>query len=97
MEPKVKTIDKAGRANMVRAMEYIARAVNDESIFNLWLSLGVADGDIDGDETDEELYIYYEEDDDFAELMHTFLHLMSSAHRDGGLYFDNVVSAESNY
>ena len=34
------------RVKMVKAMEYIARQLNDESIFMGWLSIGVADGDI---------------------------------------------------
>ena len=35
------------RVKMVKAMEYIARQVNDERVFDYWLSLGVADGDIE--------------------------------------------------
>lgn len=77
---------------MIRAMETIARNINDESIFELWLALGVADGDIDEDTTDEDLEIYYEDDDDFADIMDTFLLCMRKAHKSGGLYCDNVVS-----
>lgn len=79
------------RAEMVRAMEFIARQVNDEEIFESWLMNGVADGDIDGKETDEDLS-YYCEDENFADLMERFLDLMENAKESGGLYCDRVVS-----
>ena len=86
------------RIKMVKAMEFIASQINDETIMDTWLSLGVADGDIKfGDlsvqPTDpEELYPYYEDDKDFANLMQLFLRLMSQAYKSGGLYCDHVVS-----
>ena len=76
---------------MVRAMETIARTVNDEGIFESWLICGVADGDIDGTETNEELE-YYCEDENFANLMERFLDLMCAAKKDGGLYEDGIIS-----
>ena len=79
------------RADMVRAMEKIARSINDENVFETWLVSGVADGDIDESTTDEEL-IYYCSDDEFADLMDTFLFVMARAYKSGGLYFDNIVS-----
>ena len=79
------------RAKMVRAMETVARAVNDESIFESWLMCGVADGDINGNETDEDLEFYCE-DENFADLMERFLDLMKDAKESGGLYKDGVVS-----
>ena len=88
-----KPINKT-RVNMIRAMETIARCTNDESAFNLWLSMGVADGDIDEDTTDEDLE-YYCDDVTFAELMDTFLHLMSRARKSGGLYCDGITSGET--
>jgi len=80
------------RAEFVRAMEKIARAVNDENVFDLWLAVGVADGDINGRETDEDLECYVADDDTFADLMHVFLCLMAKAKKSGGLYFDGVES-----
>ena len=85
------------RIKMVKAMEYIARQLNDESVFETWLVDGVADGDIDfGDlsikEDDACLFDYYAEDDAFSELMDTFLWVMKRAHRSGGLYCDGIVS-----
>ena len=90
----VKEIEKMNekvRCEMVRAMETVARAVNDEEVFEGWLMCGVADGDIDDTTTDEELE-YYIEDKHFAELMDTFLRVMSRAEKSGGLYVDGVVS-----
>ena len=79
------------RAKVVRAMETIARCVNDEEVFYRWLLCGVADGDIDGDTTDEDLE-YYCEDKTFADLMERFLDLMTAAKKSGGLYEDKIVS-----
>lgn len=84
-------MNKAKRIRMIRAMEEIARNVNDEDIFEYWLACGVADGDIDETTTDEALE-YYAEDENFADLMKTFLHLMSLAYKNGGLYCDKIVS-----
>ena len=92
------------RTRMVKAMEYIARNLNDESIFYTWLSVGVADGDIPygdlefrgaGDEVDEEV-AYYCEDKNFADLMDTFLRCMRLAKCNySGLYCDGIVSKSS--
>lgn len=79
------------RAEIVRAMEKLARCINDENIFEGWLMCGVADGDIDGTETDAELE-YYCEDETFAELMRVFTNRMARAYKSGGLYADGVVS-----
>ena len=79
------------RIEVIRAMETIARCINDETIFDSWLMLGVADGDITPDTTDEELESYTE-DENFAEIMALFLRLMSQANKSGGLYCDNIVS-----
>lgn len=80
------------RTEMVRAMELLVRSINDEEIMMSWLSLGVADGDITGKETDEDLESYCDDDADFAELMALFLRLMVRADADGGLYADGVCS-----
>lgn len=82
------------RIEKVRAMETLARSINDERVFLTWLSLGVADGDITENTPDEELEFYIEDDTSFADLMHTFLRCMSNAYKNGGLYVDNVVSKE---
>lgn len=81
------------RANVVRAMDTLARAMNDEDIISCWLSLGVADGDVNGNETDDDLD-YYCEDGEFADLMGLFLEVMGSARKEGGLYVDGVLSVQ---
>lgn len=95
-----KKTDTAERIKMVKAMEYIARQVNDEDVFEIWLISGVADGDIEyGDLTvragDEDEFATYIEDENFGDLMQTFLRLMKAAHKSGGLYCDDVVSKEA--
>ncbi len=88
LSPKSKN---KNRINAIRAMETLARAINDEDIFYQWLVNGVADGDIKEDTSDEELE-YYADDEEFAELMSLFLDIMSNAKNDGGLYIDGIVS-----
>lgn len=83
------------RIAIIKAMELLARAVNDEEIFMMWLRCGVADGDIKDNTADEELE-WYAEDETFAELMSTFLDLMSEAKKDGGLYVDGITSKDNN-
>ena len=92
-------MNRVEREKMVRAMEYIARQVNDEMVFENWLMDGVADGDIDygdicpnGDENLE----YYLEDKNFKYLMSEFLYVMNKAWKSGGLYCDHVVSYDKN-
>ena len=86
------------RIKMVKAMEYIARQINNEDGFEMWLLVGVADGDIEyGDlsvkpEDTENLECYINDDESFSEIMETFLKLMKRAKSDGGLYCDGVVS-----
>lgn len=88
------------RKSIVLAMEEIARCINDESIFDRWLMVGVADGDVPPvtDDRDKLPTIddiddgYVDDDEDFALLMKVFLDMMSSAAKSGGLYCDGVVS-----
>lgn len=90
-------MNKVERIKMVKAMEFIARNLNDENIFETWLTVGVADGDIpfgsltiETDDLDDlETYI---EDETFADMMDTFIHMMKAACESGGLYCDKIVS-----
>ena len=89
------------RIKMIKAMEYICRCLNDEEQFYEWLLVGVADGDIEyGDlsigNDDIANLDYYIEDDEFADLMHTFLQLMAEALKDGGIYCNGILSKEMN-
>ena len=90
-------MNKVERIKMVKAMEYIARQVNDEEVFEGWLMVGVADGDIeygDLEPEDDGTLEWYIEDGHFAELMGVFLRRMAAAEKSGGLYCDRIVSAE---
>lgn len=91
-------MNRLERVKMVKAMEFIARQINDEEVFWGWLMEGVADediyyGDLDATPSDvadsAEDYI---EDRDFADLMDTFLWCMQRAYKSGGLYCDGIVS-----
>lgn len=85
-------MNKAERCKAVRAMDFLARSVNNEDIlYGKWLMGGVADGDIDEDTTDEDLD-YYIEDENFSDIMACFLRCMADAKSDGGLYIDGIVS-----
>ena len=83
------TQKELNRKKAVVAMEYLARCINDEDIFESWLMCGVADGDInfgsfDIDEVDD----YYIKDDNFGEITELFTRLMARANKSGGLYCD---------
>lgn len=91
--------NKRERIRMVKAMEFIARQINDEEVFEDWLMNGVADGDIEyGDldvrQEDFERFDYYIKNDVFADLEHTFLRVMKSACHSGGLCCDGVIDKE---
>lgn len=90
-------MNKSERIKMVKAMEFIARQINDEEIFMGWLYNGVADGDISYGDLDVEVdddAEYYTDDESFADLMDTFTRLMTRAHKSGGLYCDGIVGGK---
>ena len=76
------------KAKMVLAMEFIARHINNEDIFEKWLMCGVADGDIPyGDLTNiENPVLECYTDSYFDEIVDEFLRVMKLAYLDGGLY-----------
>ena len=85
------------RAKMVACMEYIARQINNEDVFETWLMCGIADGDIEYGNLDiTDIEDYYLDDVNFKNLMSTFLVCMKEAFRDGGLYCGNVVSKDKS-
>lgn len=92
--------NKQERVKMVKAMEFIARNINDEGIFESWLMCGVPDGDIEyGDLTvskdDEELLdCFIDDDKDFADIIDLFMRCMVRARKSGGLYVDGVCAGE---
>lgn len=80
------------RAEIVKAMDTMARCINNEDVFEPWLMCGVADGDIDcRTQLDEIVEMGYCEDDTFKDLMTLFLKLMNRASVDG-IYTDGIVS-----
>ena len=95
-------MDAAERIKMVKAMEFIARQLNNENHIYGWMTYGVADGDIEyGDlevkpEDHDNLEYYIDDDVRFADLMDSFLYYMSRAYTNGGLYCDHVVSKSAN-
>lgn len=88
------TMDKTKRIRMIKAMEYIVRNLNDESIMDGWLMCGVPDGDIEYGDLADDNYDddYFMDNENFADLMALFLRLMKRADV-SGLYCDGVVSA----
>lgn len=83
------------RAEIVLAMEKLARCINDENIFGSWLLTGVADGDITKDTIPEsEELDYYCEDDNYAELLTLFNRLMHRAWLSGGLYDGQICGMD---
>ena len=83
--------EKKQRVEMVKSMETIARALNDEEIFEVWLMNGVDDGGINDDTTDDEIFKNYCEDDiQFADLMACFARLMKYAVTDEDIDKDDL-------
>jgi len=86
-------MNKENRKRMVLAMEMIARAVNDEDVFESWLICGVPDGEIDRYSIDtNNVDEYFTKDEHYRSLMDTFLRLMKNAAKSGGLYDDGIVT-----
>ena len=90
-------MDRIERAKMILAMEFIARQINDEDVFDRWLMCGVADDDIpygsmDIADVDED----YLNDSTFEDVMSCFLRCMKGAYNSGGLYCDDIVCKDKN-
>ena len=84
---------------MIVCMEYIARCINSESVFENWLNFGVPGGDIeqgnlDPSQIDDNDYMI--SDEGFKDLMTVFLRRMAYAYKDGGLYCDGITSEDIN-
>lgn len=91
-------MDREIRIKMVKAMEFIARQLNDEYIYESWAVFGVGEDDIEyadlscDEEAEFEDFKYYIKDKEFSDLMELFVHLMARAKKSGGLYCDGIVS-----
>lgn len=85
------------RAKMVSCMEFIARQINDEDVLDTWLMCGIPDGDIEYGNLDYvDIDDYYLDDNNFENLMSTFLVCMKGAYNSGGLYCGEIVSKDKN-
>lgn len=82
------------RRKAIVCMEFLARQINDEDVFDSWLVNGVADGDIkygNLDATDDVVGDYID-DRTFQNIMSCFLRRMVGAYNSGGLYCGGIVS-----
>lgn len=84
------------RYKLLKAMDIIARYVNNESFIEEWLANGVPDGDINIDNisvSKEELenLSYYSFNNHFKDAIDSFMEVIINAYEDGGLYCDSVV------
>ena len=77
-------MNKLERIAALKAMALLARAANDETAIDYWLTYGIADGDEDSDEDLE----YYTEDDSFKDIIEAFLETMRQSE---GIYIDNIL------
>lgn len=85
LEERCKMRDKS-IADTIRAMDKLARCVNDEELFvGYWLALGVPDESITDETTDDEILDMYPDKESIEELTEVFLNLMVMAQKDGGL------------
>ena len=91
-------MDREIRIKMVKAMEFIARQLNDEYIYESWAVFGVGEDEIEyadlscDEEAGSEDFKYYIKDKEFSDLMELFVHLMARAKKSGGLYCDGICS-----
>jgi len=90
----MKKIDAIGRAKIIIAMDFIARCITDDAIYDSWLMYGITDGDIAYNTAPEEIIKRgYCDDYIFRKIMELFLRLMKSASNCGGLSYDRVVTS----
>lgn len=82
------------RQKAIVCMEFIARQINDEDVFDSWMVYGIADGDIKYGNLDytDEVVEEYTDDETFQRIMSCFLRRMVGAWKSGGLYCGGIVS-----
>lgn len=87
--------DKQARIRVLRAMDTIAKCLNNENSYAWWAYVGIPDGAVNETTKDEDLE-WLCDDDTFSELLLNFCRLfgMSKTMASGFLYCDGVVSAE---
>lgn len=77
-------MNRTERIAALKAMALLARAANDETAIDYWLTYGIADGDEDSDEEIE----YYTENEQFKDIIEAFLETMRQSE---GIYIDNIL------
>ena len=77
-------MNRTERIAALKAMALLARAANDETSIDYWLTYGIADGDEDSDDDLE----YYTEDEQFKDIIEAFLETMRQSE---GIYIDNIL------
>lgn len=83
--------NKNERYAIIRAMDMLARQTNNETALEMWFEQGISDGDIDA-ETPDEILNDYISNEKFADVLDTFLCVMSESYKQGGLSVDGVNS-----
>lgn len=86
-------MDRKKRCEILRAMDLIARTLNNDPLYTEWMIEAVIDEDMTDQTTDKDLEGYVKNDDEFAGILYTFLHVMSEAFQQDGLTVDGVASA----
>ena len=85
------------RKRAILAMEMLARSVNDERAMEGWLMNGIPDGDISyGSQHEEIVDEYFTKEENFKDLIDTFMRTMIRAYNSGGLYIDGIVGGSKD-
>lgn len=71
------------RVKVLKALDTIAKTLNDEYYLENWFSYGVPDGEIDDTTQDNYLLDYVKNDKDWQNLLDLFVKLIRLASADG--------------
>lgn len=85
-------MDTLKRMRVLRAMDTMIRALNDEDWLDLWLMCGIGDGDADTDEGLE----FYLEDKVYGDMMARFARIMRRATTDNVLFSEEDIENGDN-
>ncbi len=73
------------RATVLKAMDTIAKLVQNEDVFEIWLDFGIPNGTIDEKTMPEDLEELCD-NESMLDIMYTFQKLIKRADKNGGLY-----------
>ena len=90
-------MNKQERIQAVRAMDTIAKMLNDERKYEWWAMMGIPDGEIDENTKDEDIE-WLCDDDIFPDLLFNFCRVfgMKKEKATGFLYCDGVIGKETD-